>query len=554
MRDRGIHTEKKTEEEKSCDEYRRKQTRFLGSKGMKRVLAVVACGSLHMAPCQASSGWGAAGSTAGAGSTWPSLPPDGPPQGPSADEQSNNRPPLDPANYYHTDVPPPGGEGFGAIAAPNEGAAGYEESHAYHQHSQQQQQQYQHQHQHHQQQHQPPPPYERSYIPQQSRWAGQHRHQQQQQRFPQHEGYPPPPGGTGQPLHLGTKWRNMVSRVKDAVRPGQPPSADYGGYQATSYDSGGNGDGGGGRAEGGGGGGGYSPPGSSWVGGANQNEWYNPSQGVHGGKMQPSANTGYGGDYEQKQHGVGAHPAPAAAGAAVEYGGGYPPAGGDSAAAPFDDQEQRHHAPPPRSYFDSADSSAQSPGAPLQAQAPGLYGEGSVDGSRSGHRHTMGSTEGYGGSVSGDYNAGAAGTTMSEGQRVAVGGGLPAREPSFGPQQAAVAAAAAPSAMGEGWSTPGAGPTPVVAPQSPAATDGDTGLGNGATMAPAPNDSAWTAPAGQSGGVEDGGPNTAGSRPPGGADAATPFESRVEPSEPAAATGRRTVGLALRIMKRTSLM
>lgn len=325
----------------------------------------------------------------------------------------------------------------------------------------------------------------------------------------------------------------MVSRVKDAVRPGQPPPLDYGraegGYQA-GYDGGG-----GGWAEGGGAGAsGYSPLGSSWVGAANQNQRYSPPQGVHSGHSQPSANTGYGGDYDQ----------PPAAAAAADYGG-YPPGGSDGAAARFDGQGQQHHAPPPETYFDRADSSAQSPGPPPQpaqpAQAPDVYAESNVDGSSSssGHGYKTGGTEGYDGSGGGDQHASMVSATMSEGQRVAVGGGLPAREPSFEPQQPA---APLPATVGQGWSTPGTSPTPVVTPHqgSVAASEG-ADHGNEATMAPVPDGSAWAPPGGQSGSVQDSGPKIAvAPRPPGEAAMATASESRVEPSEPAAAATGRT--------------
>lgn len=134
----------------------------------------------------------------------------------------------------------------------------------------------QQQQQQQEQQYQSPP-----YIPQESRWTGYyagpqehqqpHRQQQQPQGYYSQQPVPPPTlGAVSDPLR--TKWRSIVSRVKDVVRPGHPAGYDYSGYQAGGGRSGG---GGNWRNDGGGASGSY-PPDSTWGSNAHLNGGYVP--------------------------------------------------------------------------------------------------------------------------------------------------------------------------------------------------------------------------------------------------------------------------------------
>lgn len=474
---------------------------------MKRVLAVVACGGFLVAPSQASSsGWGAAGSTTGAGGAWPSVPPSAPPsehdhrhngRSPSGDP---NAPGMDygggsaPGGNSNSYYPSPMGEGGagtepdgttayagqGADATAGGGVNGYLDPG--------------YDNPEHREQHQWPPyepPYvPPPYVPQQTRWTGQqyearlqeqqhqqHHQQQQQQQmyghdhFPQYQGTPPSSGVGGDALRLGTKWRSIVSRVKDAVRPGQPSGYGQGGGYRT--DNGGSS----GWVEGGGGGGGYSPPGSSWVGGANQNAGYASPPGAYG-QAQPDTYTGYGrespgGGYDHR----------------ATQQGGYSPDGNDASRYGSSQDQHRHAAPPP-AFFDppgSIDppSAAQQggagqaeggawhsapPSAPAVQQAPAVCSDsaGANDA-----RYEAGSAAGNGVGVggfggSGDYQSyystndkgmgsGTSGASTVSGGHGAMGGGLSSQGVQFSeglPQGSSPALQ--PHAVGQGWSSSGA--------------------------------------------------------------------------------------------------
>ncbi|CAN0563924.1 unnamed protein product, partial [Ectocarpus sp. 12 AP-2014] len=311
---------------------------------------------------------------------------------------------------------------------------------------------------------QPPPPYGSPHVPQHSRWAGQQQYppnQQQQQQhvngqFPQqNERYlPPAPGdGNGEPLHLGTRWRGLVSRVKDAVRPGQQPLANYGGQDGGGYHYGGGG--GGGWAEGGGG---YSPPRSPWEGGVDQNTGYSSPPVGSGGQAQQASNGGFGGGYEQQRQQQSAFPGPPAPGydpppEVAQQQGGFPLGGGSAAAstdASFDDRQgQQHPTSPPPPFFDP-----QAP-PPVPPQDDGGGGGGSSSGCSSGYGNEPRSAGGYGdGSIGGDTVVDTFGAaTVPEGRHGAAGSS--GSEPSFEPPQAGA------TSVGQGWSTPGVDAVPA---------------------------------------------------------------------------------------------
>ncbi|CAN0119004.1 unnamed protein product, partial [Scytosiphon promiscuus] len=460
---------------------------------MKRVLAVVA--SLHLAPSHASSGgWGAAGSTTGSGGAWPkypsNIPAKEPPQGGAVDQQNNGgQPPLESSNHYHN-----GADSLNPATA------------------QQQQQQQQQQ-----------PPYDPPHVPQDTRWAGQHYNapvnQHQHEHQPQYEHYPPagyapPPGRDGnggddfgKPLHLGTKWRTLVSRVKDAVRPGQPSPEDY--WQgARGYDAG--------YGDGGGGSGYPPPPGSSWVGGVNENTGYeSPPPGVDG--RQPlhdaSANAGFVGGGHHRQQPESPVPPPAGydpfLGKVGQGGGGAavaaPPEGGS-----FDyHQDQRRAAAAPPASFDPRNPSSQQPrGLPhdddggggrgddgswqspppaapegMQPQPPDSFGGHDTEEASSRHGHETQNAGGYadGGGGGGDSRNHVYG---AEG-----GHGTAAREspPPLEPPPELRPASAGVPVVGQGWSSaPSADPAPdpaEMAEQGASLTSGERAQGVGAATA-----------------------------------------------------------------------
>lgn len=230
---------------------------------MKRVFAVVTCGGCLVAHSRASaSGWGGAGRKTGSGGAWANIPPN------NHEQEENCRSPVGQPDT------PAAGHGWGPVGSdqnahgdgqpgaaagyvgqePDHSNVGFHEEFGYHHYEQQYQQQL----------HDP------SHTPQPLSWSGQqydppsqqhqrqthphylqHAHSYNIYQIPQQRGTP---YGGGEPLRLGTKWRSIVSRVRDTMRPLQ------------SYDTGRPGRG----WDGGGIGRTYSPPGSSWVGSAAQ--------------------------------------------------------------------------------------------------------------------------------------------------------------------------------------------------------------------------------------------------------------------------------------------
>lgn len=229
---------------------------------MKRLFTVVACGGCLVAQSRASaSGWGGAGHKTGAGGAWANVPPN------SKEQEENCRSPVDhPATPMAGNGWDPVGSDQNAHANGQPGAAagyvgqeghdnrnlGFHEELGYH-HCEQQYQQ---------QQHNP------SHTPQPSSWSGQQhdppsqQHQQQPPHYFQPHSYNiyhlpqqrDTPYGGGEPLRLGTKWRSIVSRVRDTMRPLQVydngrPGRGWDGDRISRT---------------------YPPPDSSWVGSAAQ--------------------------------------------------------------------------------------------------------------------------------------------------------------------------------------------------------------------------------------------------------------------------------------------
>lgn len=231
---------------------------------MKRLFTVVTCGGCLVAHSRASaSGWGGAGRKTGSGGAWANIPPN------SHEQEENCRSPVDhpptPAagngwgpvgsdQNAHANGQPGAAAGYVGQEGHDDSNLGFHEELGYHHYEQQYQQQF----------HDP------SHTPHPLSWSGQQydppSQQHQQQPHPHYLQHPHSyniyhlpqqrgtPYGGGEPLRLGTKWRSIVSRVRDTMRPLQAYDTSRPG---RGWDGGGIG-----RT--------YSPPGSSWVGSAAQ--------------------------------------------------------------------------------------------------------------------------------------------------------------------------------------------------------------------------------------------------------------------------------------------